>query len=146
MDLAGAGLTLRLRWWTRPKRSDVVSHRDQVLQRAKEQLLAAGIDLPFPTQQILWRDQTEIADGDHRRRPRAAARGLAPAPRRQPCPAHGIRSEPDVRRMGSDESDVAAMDDVRGRAALRRAETGAFFACVSHARPVSGLDAGAGGP
>ncbi len=66
-DLAGSSLNLRLRWWTKPKRSDVVTHRDQILQRAKEQLVAAGIDLPFPTQQILWHDQTEATDGDRAR-------------------------------------------------------------------------------
>ncbi|AKG20089.1 hypothetical protein IJ00_01095 [Calothrix sp. 336/3] len=30
----------------------------------KKKLLANGIDLPFPTQQILFHDQTEETDGD----------------------------------------------------------------------------------
>ena len=63
-DLAGASVNLRLRWWSHPKRSDVVVIRDKVLQAAKERILAAGIDLPFPTQQILFHDQTETTDGD----------------------------------------------------------------------------------
>ncbi len=63
-DLAGSSVNLRLRWWSRPKRSDVVVLRDKVLQGAKEKLSAAGIDLPFPTQQILFHDQTETTDGD----------------------------------------------------------------------------------
>lgn len=62
-DLAGASVNLRLRWWSHPKRSNVVVLRDRVLQGAKERLSAAGIDLPFPTQQILFHDQTESTDG-----------------------------------------------------------------------------------
>jgi len=30
-------------------------------------LVSAGIDLPFPTTQVLFHDQTEASDGDRRR-------------------------------------------------------------------------------
>ena len=63
-DLAGSSVNLRLRWWTNPKRSDVVKLKDQILQAAKEKILAAGIDLPYPTQHVLFHDQTEATDGD----------------------------------------------------------------------------------
>ena len=68
-DLAGSSQNLRVRWWTKPHRGDVVVVRDRVLQAVAEALVGAGIDLPFPTQQILFHDQTEATDG-HRRRQR----------------------------------------------------------------------------
>ena len=63
-DLAGSSVNLRVRWWSDPKRSNVVKLRDTVLKQVSEALLAKGIDLPFPTQQILFHDQTEETDGD----------------------------------------------------------------------------------
>jgi small conductance mechanosensitive channel len=38
-----------------------------VLTAIKNKLTANGIDLPFPTQQILFHDQTEETDGDRSR-------------------------------------------------------------------------------
>ncbi len=66
-DLAGSSVNLRVRWWTDPTRSNVVKLHDQVLIRVSQALLGAGIDLPFPTQQILFHDQTEATDGDRTR-------------------------------------------------------------------------------
>ena len=66
-DLAGSSVNLRVRWWSRPKRGGVVGLRDQVLEQVSQALLGAGIDLPFPTQQILFHDQTEATDGDRTR-------------------------------------------------------------------------------
>ena len=66
-DLAGSSVNLRVRWWTDPTRKNVVKLRDQVLVRVSKALLSAGIDLPFPTQQILFHDQTEATDGDRTR-------------------------------------------------------------------------------
>ena len=66
-DLAGSSVNLRVRWWTDPTRGNVVKLRDQVLVRVSKALLSAGIDLPFPTQQILFHDQTEATDGDRTR-------------------------------------------------------------------------------
>jgi small-conductance mechanosensitive channel len=63
-DLAGSSVNLRVRWWTDPRRANVVKLRDRVLMRVSGALLAAGIDLPFPTQQVLFHDQTEATDGD----------------------------------------------------------------------------------
>ncbi len=63
-DLAESSVNLRVRWWSKPVRGEVVVLRDRVLQAVKERLSAAGIDLPFPTQQILFHDQTEATDGD----------------------------------------------------------------------------------
>ena len=66
-DLAGSSVNLRVRWWSEPTRKNVVQLRSEVLQAVKEALSAGGIDLPFPTQQILFHDQTEATDGDRTR-------------------------------------------------------------------------------
>lgn len=81
-DLAGSSKNLRLRWWTRPQRSDVLAIRDQVLRAAAEALAKAGVDLPFPTQIVLFHDQTEETDGDRRRQREGWPAGDSPpAPR-----------------------------------------------------------------
>ena len=66
-DLAGSSVNLRVRWWSKPQRGEVVHVRDRVLKAVAEALSGAGIDLPFPTQQILFHDQTEASDGDRRK-------------------------------------------------------------------------------
>ncbi len=66
-ELAGSSKNLRVRWWTKPKRAGVVLIKSDVQQAVAEALVNAGIDLPFPTQQILFHDQTEATDGDRRR-------------------------------------------------------------------------------
>ena len=82
-DLADFTVNIRIRWWSEPKRGNVVQVRDRVLQRVKERLSAAGIDLPFPTQQLLLHDQTESTDGDRRRQREGWPAGDdAPEPRR----------------------------------------------------------------
>lgn len=63
--LAESTVDIRLRWWVRPPRQfDALHSQDAVLQRVAGALHAAGIDLPFPTQQVLFHDQTESTDGD----------------------------------------------------------------------------------
>ena len=66
-DLAGSSQNLRVRWWTKPKRSGVVQVRDRVLEAVAKALSGAGVDLPFPTQVVLLHDQTEATDGDRTR-------------------------------------------------------------------------------
>ena len=66
-DLAGSSINLRLRWWTDPTRSSVVQTRDRVLARVAQAMATGGIDLPFPTQVVLFHDQTEETDGDRTR-------------------------------------------------------------------------------
>jgi len=43
---------------------DVLVAQDKVLAETKKRLQAAGIDLPYPTRQVLFHDQTEATDGD----------------------------------------------------------------------------------
>ena len=67
VELGGEAVILRARWWIDPpQKRDLLDSRDAVLSAAKDRLTAAGIDLPFPTQQILFHDQTEDRDGDRR--------------------------------------------------------------------------------
>ena len=67
VDLAGSSVNIRARWWINPpRRADVVGSQDKVLEAIKNTLTAHGIDLPFPTQQILLHDQTEVTDGDRK--------------------------------------------------------------------------------
>jgi small conductance mechanosensitive channel len=66
-ELAGSSKNLRVRWWTKPSRGEVLEVRDAVLKAVAEALSGAGVDLPFPTQVVLFHDQTEEADGDRTR-------------------------------------------------------------------------------
>jgi small-conductance mechanosensitive channel len=88
VDLAGSSVNIRARWWVAPpRRADVLDLQNRVLTNIKNTLTANGIDLPFPTRQILFHDQTEATDGDraHQREGWPAGKGDVP-------PAHGISS------------------------------------------------------
>ncbi len=77
LDFAAAGVSLRVRWWIAPpRRDDALDGRDQVLTAIRFALAREGIDLPFPTQQVLFHDQTEPTDGDRARQ----REGWPPAP------------------------------------------------------------------
>jgi small conductance mechanosensitive channel len=65
--LDASSVTLRARWWTRSNRNDLVQLRSLVILAIFQAAAENGIDLPFPTQQILFHDQTEDSDGDRSR-------------------------------------------------------------------------------
>ena len=74
--------------WAKSRMADGLAAQDRVLTAVRRELVAAGIDLPFPTRQILFHDQTEETDGDRRRQREGwpvgdgqapAARGIAAA-------------------------------------------------------------------
>ena len=68
MELADNGVAIRCRWWiTPPVIRETFDARDKVLAAIKESLIAHGIDLPYPTHQVLLHDQTEETDGDRAR-------------------------------------------------------------------------------
>jgi small-conductance mechanosensitive channel len=82
--LADSTVNIRARWWvTPPRRAEVLNLQDKVLTTIKNKLTANGIDLPFPTQQILFHDQTEETDGDRtqQREGWPAGRKEVPQPR-----------------------------------------------------------------
>jgi small-conductance mechanosensitive channel len=66
-ELAESTVNISVWWWTESFRYDVVVVRSKVLTRIKELLTEQGIDLPFPTSQVLFHDQTEATDGDRAR-------------------------------------------------------------------------------
>jgi small-conductance mechanosensitive channel len=110
-ELDGSTVNLKVRWWTDSTRSSVVATRGRVIAAVKAALGEAGIDLPYPTQVVLFHDQTEATDGDRRRqregwpageeppRPRHlnevrledARKDAADAPAREPARAGGFR-------------------------------------------------------
>jgi CheY-like chemotaxis protein len=81
MDLAPSGVHIRARWWTKSRRVEVLTAQDHVITAIKNTLLEHGIDLPFPTQQILFHDQTEETDGDRLRQREGWRAGTGPVPR-----------------------------------------------------------------
>ena len=56
-------VTVRVRWWTRSVRTDVVHTKARVIAALFKAANENGIDLPFPTRVVLFHDQTEEADG-----------------------------------------------------------------------------------
>ena len=67
MDLAESTVNIRVRWWIAPpRRMDDLRSRDKVISAIKKKLYVEnGFDLPYPTRNILFHDQTEETDGDH---------------------------------------------------------------------------------
>lgn len=63
-ELAGSTVNLRARWWTKPDRASVVNVGSEVIGSIKEALDGASIDMPYPTNVVLFHDQTEETDGD----------------------------------------------------------------------------------
>ena len=62
-DLAASWVSLKARWWTHSRRTDVVHVRAAVIESIKLALDTAGVDMPFETQVQLFHDQTEKVDG-----------------------------------------------------------------------------------
>ncbi|HYG33644.1 MAG TPA: mechanosensitive ion channel family protein [Clostridia bacterium] len=81
LELAPSAVKIRARWWiTPPRRSDHLESTDRVLTAIKQKLLANGLDLPFPTQTVLFHDQTDEADGDRARQREGWPAGKGPRP------------------------------------------------------------------
>lgn len=67
-SLGDFSLNLEVRYWIKPTvMREVVESTDEVYRAIAPALSAAGIDMPFPTYQILFHDQTEETDGDRTR-------------------------------------------------------------------------------
>ena len=85
VELADFTINIRARWWVQPpRRAEILDSQDVVLTELCNRLVSAGIDLPFPTQQILFHDQTEETDGDRTRQREGwpANRGNNPRPKK----------------------------------------------------------------
>ena len=84
VDLADSTVNLRALWWIDPPhQAEILLARDHVLENIKNRLTAAGIDMPFPTQQLLLHNQTEATDGNRQQQREGwpAGQGEVPAPR-----------------------------------------------------------------
>ncbi len=67
-DFGDSSVNLRVFFWVSPpRRAEILLATDAVIAAIKPALGAAGIDLPFPTHQVLFHDQTEEVDGDRSR-------------------------------------------------------------------------------
>ena len=62
--IADSSNNIRLRWWTKSDRGSVIHTFGRVIEKAYKDLDAAGVDMPYPTQVVLFHDQTEETDGD----------------------------------------------------------------------------------
>lgn len=58
---------LKARWWAGSVRAEQIHVRSRVVLKIFQAAKAHGIDLPFPTQVLLFHDQTEDSDGDRLR-------------------------------------------------------------------------------
>ncbi len=66
-NMAESGNDIRLRWWTKSTRSDVVHVWGRVIQSCYTALDQNGIDMPYPTRMVLFHDQTDEHDGDRQK-------------------------------------------------------------------------------
>jgi small conductance mechanosensitive channel len=66
-ELAESTVNLKVRWWADSKKAEQVHVRARVIEALFRTAKERGIDLAFPTQVVLFHDQTEATDGDRRR-------------------------------------------------------------------------------
>lgn len=105
---ADNGVQIRIRWWVKPPRqADALAIRDQVLEKIKDALTRNGIDLPYPTQQILFHDQTEETDGDRSRQREGWPAGDKPVPAQYNTPH--LLSKQDGQHAHADGGEGAAL-------------------------------------
>jgi len=101
IDLADFSVKIRIWWWTAPpRREQMFITKDQVITAIKKTLIENGIDLPYPTQQILFHDQTEETDGDRSRQREGwpAGTGQVPKPRTIARVLRKVEEEKPLRR------------------------------------------------
>jgi small conductance mechanosensitive channel len=83
-ELANFSVQILIHYWVSPTdHQTVLQVRDRVISTIKRKLNEAGIDMPYPTHQILFHDQTEETDGDRSRQREgwAGKPGSVPQPR-----------------------------------------------------------------
>jgi len=102
MGLGDSGVEMVARFWINPPlRREALDALDGAIEAVKRGLTEAGLDLPFPTTQVLFHDQTEETDGDRTRQ----REGWPAAGREVPRPRwHALRAEGRRREGGGDGS------------------------------------------
>ncbi|MBV9182551.1 MAG: mechanosensitive ion channel family protein [Acidobacteria bacterium] len=84
VELADFNVQLLVRYWlASTEQEKLLEVRDRAMMAIKESLNQAGIDMPYPTSQVLFHDQTEESDGDRSRQREGwpVRRGDSPQPR-----------------------------------------------------------------
>ena len=82
-ELSASSLNLKVWWWAKSAQTDQVHVRGRVILAIWRAAKERGIDLPFPTQVLLFHDQTEETDGDRTRQREGWPAGRnPPKPRR----------------------------------------------------------------
>lgn len=64
VSLGESSVNLRARWWSESRIADVLVAQDKVLTEAKARLHEVGIEVPYPTRQILFHDRTAAGGGE----------------------------------------------------------------------------------
>ncbi|MBE7217724.1 MAG: mechanosensitive ion channel family protein [Caulobacteraceae bacterium] len=91
--LADFNISLRARWWTKAERTEVVHTTSRVLVAIRKALTEAQVDLPYPTQVVLFHDQTDANDGDRTRQREGWPAGDSPPPKRDLAAAMAERAK-----------------------------------------------------
>jgi small-conductance mechanosensitive channel len=81
--IAANGVCVRARWWTDSKHADDVAVTDRAIPAIKNRLFENGIEIAYPTHQVLFHDQTEEVDGDRRRQRAGWPAGQGDVPRQR---------------------------------------------------------------
>lgn len=98
-ELADFSVNLDVRFWIDPPiRREAVEAQDSVLTALKKVLPEQGYDLPFPTTQLLFHDQTETTDGQRRAQ-------------REGWPSRGSDHDPQPVREGPPGGKAAAAEE-----------------------------------
>lgn len=108
VDLAGSSVNLRARWWSKSDQGSVVRTSHEVIARIKEALDNASVDMPYPTQVVLFHDQTEETDGD-----RTQQREGWPAGENPPAPKKIATTLEHLSQRSTDADDGAEMSGSR---------------------------------
>ena len=66
-ELAESTVNVTVRWWSKSDRASSVHTKSHVILAVKKALDEAAIDMPYPTQVLLFHNQTEETDGDRTR-------------------------------------------------------------------------------
>jgi small-conductance mechanosensitive channel len=92
--LADSYVTLRARWWTESKRTNVAHVQARVILALYKAAKEAAIDLPYPTTVMLFHYQSEATDGDRSSQREGWPAGANPPGPRWKTPPKGDASNP----------------------------------------------------
>jgi small-conductance mechanosensitive channel len=107
-SLDSSTVNILVRWWTDSRRSNVVAAQARIIPAIKRALVEKGIDMPFPTQVVLFHDQTEETDGDRTRQREGWPAGANPPKARH-------LNEVEIERLASSRAQALAEKTDRRR-------------------------------